>query len=125
MQRNAVLQVRIDPALRDRLRRLRSERHVNVSDWLRRLISDALDRELPAPPQQPIPGWKPCRLPDGSWGSALSGPAADRLPTRLAGCSIEVTARNGSSWTASVTRVVERSPGRVAVSDSGRPGKQP
>lgn len=124
MKRNEVLQVRIDPALRDRIRRLRSERHVNVSDWLRRLISDALDRELPAQPK-PIPGWKPCRLPDGSWGSALSGPAADSLPNRLAGLPIKVTARNGSSWIASVTQVVERSPGRVAVSDSGRPGRQP
>lgn len=84
MKRNEVLQVRIDPALRDRIRRLRSERHVNVSDWLRRLISDALDREFPAPPI-PISGWKPCRLPDGSWGSALSCPAADSLPARLAG----------------------------------------
>ena len=48
MKCNAVVQMRIDPALGDRIRRLRSERHVNVSGWLRRLISDALDREFPA-----------------------------------------------------------------------------
>ncbi len=48
MTRNAVIQIRIDPATRDRLRRLRQERHVNVSAWIRQLVQDALDRELPA-----------------------------------------------------------------------------
>ena len=46
MTRNAVIQVRIDPATRDRRRRLRLERHVNVSAWIRQLVQDALDREL-------------------------------------------------------------------------------
>ena len=47
MIRTAVVQIRVDPALRDRLARLREERHVNVSAWLRDLVEAALDREFP------------------------------------------------------------------------------
>ena len=59
------------PRLRDRLARLRDERHVNVSAWARDVIAAALDREFPAdleaPNRQPLAGWRPCKLGDG-WG---------------------------------------------------------
>lgn len=136
MKRNEVLQVRIDSALRDRIARLRSERHVNVSAWLRRLISDALDREFPAQPQGrsapagpppdartaaagPLPGWSPCRVGNG-WGAAFSGDAS-ALPDRLAGARIRVAPRHGKPWVSTVTEVLERGAGRVVVLHSGRP----
>ena len=66
MLRTDVFQIRIEPELRDRLARLRNERHVNVSAWARDVIAAALDRELPAdlevPRRQPLAGWKPCKL---------------------------------------------------------------
>ena len=120
MNRNDVLQIRIEPALRDRVARLREERHVKVSAWLRSLIADALVCELGSVGDAPLPDWRPCRL-EGGWGSALSGPAADRPAEDLAGSLIRVTDRSGNAWTATVTAVVERSSGRVVVTDSGRP----
>ena len=61
MIRTAVLQIRVDPGLRDRLARLRDERHINVSAWLRDLVETALDREF---------------LPDGEMQSAQPKPPA-------------------------------------------------
>ena len=45
MRRADVFQIRIEPELRDRLARLRDERHVNVSAWARDVIAAALDRD--------------------------------------------------------------------------------
>ena len=133
MMRRDTLQIRIGPGLRQRLDRLRSQHHVNVSSWARQTLADALDRDFPPPaappgaedppaPAAPIPGWRPCRR-DSGWGSALEGPAADSLPDNLAGSPITVTDSKGFSWTATVSAVVERSPGRITVTDSGRPRK--
>lgn len=120
MQRYEYIQCRVEPQLRQRLARLRTERDMNVSAWLRRIISEALDREFPTPEDAPIPGWIPCRLDDG-WGSVLSGPAVDSLPEDLIGALIAVTDRSGNSWTTTVTAVIERSHDRLVVTDSGRP----
>ncbi len=54
MKRNEVLQIRIDPALQARLQQLRDERHVNVSTWLRGLITAELDREFPPPTSEAL-----------------------------------------------------------------------
>ena len=48
MKCNEVLQIRIDPRMRDRIARLRQERDINVSAWLRRLIEDARVARHPA-----------------------------------------------------------------------------
>ena len=81
MRRTDVFQIRIEPELRDRLARLRDERHVNPGAWARDVIAAALDRELPAdleaPKRQPLAGWKPCKLGDG-WGAVLDGPVSPR-----------------------------------------------
>ena len=45
------LRVRLDPELSARIARLRNERDINVSAWVRRLIRNALDYELPAEDQ--------------------------------------------------------------------------
>ena len=130
MTRNEVLQIRVEPALRERLARLRAERCVNVSAWLRALISEALDRELGHPatsaPQAgpgPLVGWKPAKLPGGGWGAALRGPAADALPAELAGRQIVVTDRAGRSWPAEVAELVRREPSLALVRDTGKPRK--
>ena len=53
MLRRDVFQIRIEPALRERLARLRDERHVNVSAWARDVIAAALDREFPSAGDSP------------------------------------------------------------------------
>ena len=126
-----MLRVRIDRELRAGLARLRRERHINVSAWVRHRLRTGLEEELgpgfgdvptvPAPAVAvPIPGWKPARLGDDSWGSSWRGDAAS-LPEDLEGQVIEVTARSGSSWSTTVTEVLERSEKFVLVRDSGKP----
>ena len=124
----AVFRFRVDPAMRRLLDRLRVERDVNVSAWVRRRLRAELEREFPgefdkrsagAPPPGPLKGWKPCRVGDG-WGAAFVGDA-DALPPRLDGLRIEVAPRRGAPWVSTVTEVVERSPERTIVRHSGRP----
>ena len=43
------------------------------------------------------------------------------LPSELVGLTIAVQARNGQSWTTTVTTVQDRRSGQVIVIDSGRP----
>ena len=116
------LQIRISPEARQRLQRLRTERHLNVGARLRALIDEALDREFgpaatdanepaapaKAVPPEPIPGWTPARLKGGGWGARFQGDTRT-LPTDLAGLTIAVATRSGDSWNATVTEVLERS----------------
>ena len=66
-------------------------------------------------PSALLEGWRPGRLPDGSWGSLYVGPNAEALPQELVGLTITVRARSGKSWDATITEVVERSPDRLLV----------
>ncbi len=66
-------------------------------------------------PSALLEGWRPGRLPDGSWGSLYAGPTPQVLPQELVGLTITVRARSGKSWDATVTEVVERSPDRLLV----------
>ena len=121
MKCNEVLQIRIDPRMRDRIARLRQERDVNVSAWLRRLIENGLDREFPSSPEAdaPLTGWRPARLDNGDWGSIYRGDTS-ALPSELVGANITVQSRDGQSWTTTVTAVQDRNSEQVIVSDSGR-----
>ena len=117
----AVFRFRVDPAMRRLLDRLRNERDVNVSAWIRRRIRAELEREFPGElDAPPLPDFKPSRLPGGGWGAVFRGDAA-ALPADLVGTRIEVAPRNGSPWVATVTEIVERSPEHVVVRDSGKP----
>ena len=133
MQSGEAFRFRVDPAMRRLLDRLRDERDVNLSAWVRRRLREALELEFPGalasaggrnepPPEapSPVPGWKPCKI-GGRWCSALEGTAVASLPGDPAGLPIAVSDRAGNSWTATVTAVVERSPLRIVVADSGRP----
>ena len=142
MLRSALIQFRVEPELRQRLDRLRAERHINISAWLRSLLTRELDRELgpdgdppiplpPPPPPRPKPppspslaaplsGWRPHRLANGDWGSIYSGDTS-ALPSELVGAHITVQLRDGQGWNTTVTAVLERSSERVIVTDSGRP----
>ena len=141
MLRSALIQFRVEPELRQRLDRLRAERHINISAWLRSLLTRELDRELgpdgdppiplpppppptprppPAPPAAaPLSGWRPLHLKDGSWGAVFQGYTA-ALPPELTGATIVVEARNGSRWTTKIKTVLERQADRVVVTHSGR-----
>ena len=123
MLRRDVFQIRIEPALRERLARLRDERHVNVSAWARGVIAAGLDREFQTDldaPREPLVGWKPCKLGDG-WGAALDGPDVAALPEDPRGTPISITDSRGGSWTATIIEVVSRDQQRIVVRDSGRP----
>ena len=84
--------------------------------------------------QEPIPGWRPCRLPappsDASvrrtvteWGACLTGVrAVAALPHELRGRKITVTDSNNRSWNTAITEVIDRNPKSVTVRTSGRPG---
>ena len=72
------------------------------------------DRTAPAA-SAPLEGWRPARLPDGSWGSLYTGANPEALPLELVGITITVQARSGKSWDATITEVVERSPDRLLV----------
>ena len=63
----------------------------------------------------PLEGWRPARLPDGSWGNLYTGSNAKSLPLELVGLTISVRTSSGKSWNATITEVVERSPDRSLV----------
>ena len=84
--------------------------------------------------QEPIPGWRPCRLPappsDASgrrtvaeWGACLTGVrAVAALPHELRSTKITVTDSNNRSWPTTITDVIDRNPKSITVRTSGRPG---
>ena len=72
------------------------------------------DRSAPAA-TAPLDGWRPTRLADDSWGSLYTGTAPQALSPDLVGLTITVQARNGKSWNATITEVIERRPDRVLV----------
>ena len=127
------LLVRIPPDIHHALTRLRTQRHVNTSAWVRAAIKTALEGEgmlidmaaaqtlEAAPPVlDALPGWRPHRLDNGDWGSIYLGDAS-ALPSELVGATIVVQSRNGQSWTTTVTAVLDRGGEQVIVTDSGRP----
>ncbi len=77
-------------------------------------LAAGADRTAPAR-AAPLEGWRPARLPDGSWGSLYAGPGLKALPQELGGLTIAVRSRSGTSWDATITEVVERSPDRLLV----------
>ena len=127
------LLIRISPDIHDALTRLRTERHINTSAWVRATIKNALEGEgvlidtaaaptVSVPPpvlDAPLLGWRPHRLDTGDWGSIYHGDTS-ALPSELVGANITVQSRKGQTWTATVTAVLDRSSEQVIVSDSGR-----
>ncbi len=144
MTTETAIRFRVDPQMRRQLDRLRTEKAVNVSAWVRRLVRKALDDEFPdeeldeaptpEPPAEPvderqpdpnkppIAGWTPRQF-DQGWGAVLEGarladlPASDQLP----GTPIVVTDRRGDAWTTTLTDVVSRSDTEIVVTNTGRP----
>ena len=125
------LLLRLPPDLHDALTQLRTQRHINLSAWVRAALKSALEREgmliggtgatqTPEPAAIPLLGWRPHRLDNGEWGSIYLGDTA-ALPSELVGTPIVVQARDGQSRTTTVTAVLDRSSGQVIVTDSGRP----
>ena len=123
--------LRLPPDIHNALTRLRTERHINTSAWVRAALKSALEQEgviigdtgttqPPGSAPDPIPGWRPHRLDNGEWGSIYLGDTSG-LPAELVGAPIVVQARDGQSWTTTVTAVLDRSSGQVIVTDSGRP----
>ena len=128
------LLIRIPPDIHDALTRLRTERHINTSAWVRATIKNALEGEgvltdttaaptvegAPLGRDAPVPGWRPHRLDNGDWGSIYLGDTSV-LPSDLVGAHITVQLRDGQGWNTTVTAVLERSSEQVIVTDSGRP----
>ena len=146
-----VIRVRVNAQLRRGLDRLRTEKSVNVSAWVRRLVQRGLEAEFPdwkpdwepddapilAPPaapaepdddlkpdpqKPPVEGWTPRQL-DQGWGAVLEGARVADLPEsdQLRGTPIVVTDRRGDTWTTTLTAVVSRSDTEIVVTNTGRP----
>ena len=138
MPRNPALQVRLPASAFERLALLRRKRHLNVSAWARQVLLDALEHDFPERPANlatprgdgrsaasssldPLPGWRPSRLPGAGWGAACDRPAD--LPAQLVGLPIRITPRQGLPWIATVVEVVRYDPDRVLVRHTGRPDR--
>ena len=140
-----ILRVRLDAELGEGLDRLKTERYVNVSAWVRSLIRPALAAQLgtdrgavgtlpPSAPESPppatapkpetapgpIPGWIPWGLGAKTWGARYQGDTR-KLPDDLVGCAIEVTTHEGNTWITHVVEVLEWTADFVLVRDSGKP----
>ena len=147
MTTETAIRFRVDPQMRRRLDRLREEKAVNVSAWLRRVVRQALQEEFPDwetdddlppdppaspaepdddlahdPQTPPITGWTPRQL-DQGWGAVLEGARVADLPAsdQLRGTPIVVTDRRGDTWTTTLTDVVHRSDTEIVVTNTGRP----
>ena len=145
MPTEIAVRFRVDPQTRRRLDRLRTEKAINVSAWLRLLVQQGLDHEFPDdiadepnpepvpvetpepprpdPAKTPIEGWKPRRLPGGEWGAVLTGPDVAELPDddQLPRTPIVVTDNKGDTWTTTLVDLVSRTDSTVLVRTSGRP----
>ena len=145
MPTEIAVRFRVDPQTRRRLDRLRTEKAINVSAWLRLLVQQGLDHEFPddvaeqpdpepvetpaTPPPKPDPGkppihgWKPRRLPGGEWGAVLTGPDVAELPDddQLPRTPIVVTDNKGDTWTTTLVDLVSRTDSTVLVRTAGRP----
>ena len=75
------------------------------------------ERELLGPLLDPIPGWRPWSLEDGSWGSRFDGDTR-ALPDDLVGCSLEVTTKGGDDSTQSTAPVKFPEPQTGPYADS-------
>ena len=62
----------------------------------------------PLPASASLEGWRPGRLPDGSWGSIYSGTNPNAMPQDLDDVTITVRTRSGKSWHATVLFVGKR-----------------
>ena len=147
MPAETAIRFRVDPRMRHGLDRLREEKAINVSAWLRRLVQQGLKQEFPdvetddapepGPPESPaetddamepdprklpVEGWKPRQL-DRGWGAVLEGERVAELPDsdQLRGTTIIVTDRRGDSWTSTLKQVVSRSDTEIVVTNTGRP----
>ena len=77
--------------------------------------------ETTAPPAASAHGgWKPHRLPDGSWGAAFPDPAGKNLPDPLVGAAIVVRTSRGDEWITKITEVIEHSDAELFVRTEGR-----
>ena len=147
MPPETAIRFRVDPKMRRGLDRLRAEKAVNVSAWLRRLAHQSLKDEFldgepddapahdppaapaepdddldPDPQTPPVDGWTPRQL-DQGWGAALEGERVADLPAsdQLRGTPILVTDRRGDAWTTTLKAVVSRSDTEIVVTNTGRP----
>ena len=85
---------------------------------------DDTGRARPSPADLPaLPGWRPAKLPDGSWGARND--AAAVLPAALTGRRIVIPDRRRHSWTAVVLAIIERTPEYVLVRDTPRYHRRP
>ena len=130
-----MLRVRLPADLDVALERLKIQRHVNVSSWVRAALRAALKHELhvgavvpdsdpepPPPPTRlssPIPGWRP-RTHQDAWCSLWEGDTR-ALPADLVGQVIEIETQTDGTFQASVLEEIERTETHVLVRDSGKP----
>ena len=94
------LLIRLPPDLHDALTRLRTERHINISAWLRSLLARELARELGPdrdPPTPPSPAIAAASADTGTTPRSGRGGSAPRLaapPPRQRGLGLHLSRRS-------------------------------
>ena len=109
-------------------------RSSSAGDAVHAQAPESADNEAIPDSQEPIPGWRPCRVggtdsphsgsrtPISEWGARLaSRTALKALPEELVGRMITITDSSQHSWNTRVTEVVSRDERCVVVRNSGRP----
>jgi len=86
------------------------------------LAAPAASRAPLVSPEDPIPGWHPFKLPDGSWRARFEGDTS-KLPDELIGCHIVAT-RSSGNWIATVLEAVERSSRHALVRCTAPPSPE-
>ena len=130
-----MLRVRLPADLDVALERLKNQRHVNVSSWVRAALRAALKHELqigavvpdsapaPTPPparlSSPIPGWRPWKY-QGDWCARWEGDTR-ALPADLVGQVIVIETQSGETFQPTALEEIERTETHVLVRDSGKP----
>ena len=77
------------------------------------------------PPDDAHRGWKPKKLPDGSWGAVFQKTAGKTLPEELVGAAIVVRTRKGDEWNTRIVKIVDNDDKMVVVRTEERHDSDP
>ena len=93
---------------------------LRIAGHHRALLDRWRNRTTPPPTASAYRGWKPEKLPDGSWGAVFPDPAGKTLPDPLVGATIVVRTRDGDQWSTKIKEVIDQNDTGILVRTEGR-----